>query len=279
MWFRTRFLWGIFAVAIFTIGIWMSQYSESRSTDALAGTEIGRLDSGRFMDTGPSLTPLLVIGLPLLVWLAFNWRIGISSKRSLQRALEEHKLSEIILQANASGTRNLGRTIRSAITGIGQEGLIQELADFGDSRLVVPMAELLSASPKERSSARNILVRLLPDITPENSDMLAKSSLYFHMSYPDMWQEGDEELIKAILETVERVGAVEALPHLKRLVAEERVPGEIYKLGNRCLAAISSRENLLRPSSDPAQVSELLLRSAQNNTEDTSALLRAIEEA
>jgi hypothetical protein len=160
------------------------------------------------------------------------------------------------------------------ILSLGAEKFAEELVSSGDPRLIQPFAELLDKPYYGRIIVRTVLVGLLPGITPENCHMLAKSSLYFHMSSPAVWQEGDEELVYCTLDAIERVGGLGALPPLKRLLTEEDLPDDMRAQGTRCLHAITARENLLRPSSDPAQVSELLLRSAQNNPADPALLLR-----
>jgi hypothetical protein len=283
IWFRERFLWAAFAGGLFFLGIWIGKYLERKAIiPTLESMGMGNVYGAWNTNPFPPAMPFLWGGLAFLGWIAIvhllglykrDW-VGNFKRRRIQAAADTHTLTELILQADSIGTGGVYRAMRVAVPLLGHEKLVEELATFGDARLIVPMAEVLNAPSKLRSAARDILVRLLPDITPENSHTLAKSSLYFHMSSPAVWQEGDEKLVTCTLDTIERVGGLGALPHLRRLLTEDDLPDDVRTQATRCLHAITARENLLRPSSPTAQEVEILLRSAQNNPAESALLLR-----
>lgn len=148
------------------------------------------------------------------------------------------------------------------------------LSKIADKRAAGALASAVSVAqmnPEVRVSIAETLMRLLPDVTPADADLLDEDA---RASLRNMLKKGDPEretdFLITIMEALTRVGDVRALPLVQKLAA---LPGSTPNL-TRLQEAASVRAALLEEMVEHVRSSETLVRPSQP-VEPADTLLRA----
>ncbi len=161
----------------------------------------------------------------------------------------------------------------------------ERLAESGDVRLIRPLVDALWLGGRERVVALHALLNLLPLVQPGDAGVLHASSLYYHISHPRSWREGDAALAEAALDAVARAEHVGGLRFVQRLSQDDEAPPPVRAAAYRC--AVLLREaaarhragaRLLRSAELPASA-ESLLRPAAGADGEGLSLLRSASDA
>jgi hypothetical protein len=161
------------------------------------------------------------------------------------------------------------------------------LSQFDDLRAAGVMSQALTYSsntPEVKIAIAQSLIRLLPKITLENSDVLSRDQIaglarYLKKGQPD--KEGD--LLLAIIHAVKVSGATDAIPAVRDLAVRKTVTPrglEVIDAAVDCRKALEdllerrrTGETLLRPSKETTDPSDILLRTVQNESAENSEVL------